>query len=94
MSDFFFVVKCALATLVILVFMQMRIGNRTIEQHSLNWIQTSSAVEELRGVAEGAVFVETCVSVVLTDAGSVTDTGVLIIDFEQACNITIIIMVK
>lgn len=55
MSDFFFVVKCLVATLVLLVVMQMRIGHRTIEQHSLRWIQTSNAVEELRNVAEGAV---------------------------------------
>jgi hypothetical protein len=55
MGDFFFVVKCLIATLVLLVFMQIRVGYRTIEQHSVRWIQQSSAVEELRLVAEGAV---------------------------------------
>ncbi|HVK60895.1 MAG TPA: hypothetical protein VM432_05065 [Bdellovibrionales bacterium] len=59
MSDFLFVVKCIVATLVMLIFMQMRVGNRTIEQHSLRWIQQSSAVEELRVVAEGAVHAAT-----------------------------------
>jgi hypothetical protein len=55
MSDFFFVLKCLAATVVLLICMQMRVGGRTVEQHSLHWIQTSNAVEELRGVAEGAV---------------------------------------
>ncbi|MES2855375.1 MAG: hypothetical protein V4692_05910 [Bdellovibrionota bacterium] len=55
MGDFLFVVKCSVATCVILVFMQMRIGGRTVEQQTMRWIRNSSAVEELRLVAEGAV---------------------------------------
>lgn len=55
MSEFFFVVKIFLATIAIVFLMQVRIGRATVEQHSIAWLHTSTAVEALRGVADGAV---------------------------------------
>lgn len=55
MGDFIFVIKTLVVTVAIVVLMQIRVGGRTIEQHSLAWIHTSVVVEQLQEVAAGAV---------------------------------------
>lgn len=55
MGEFFFVVKVFMATVLIVLLMQIRIGRATVEQHSIGWLHTSNAVEALRGVADGAI---------------------------------------
>lgn len=55
MSDFFFVLKCLVATMALICLMQIRIGGRTIEQRSMSWVRHSATVDNLRAVAEGAV---------------------------------------
>ncbi len=55
MGDIFFVVKCFVATLVIVVLLQIKVGNRTLESHTVNWIHRSDLVHQLQDVAEGAV---------------------------------------
>lgn len=55
MSDFLFVLKALVATVVLVFFMQIRIGPSTIEHHTLAWLQNSFLVDNLRFVANGAV---------------------------------------
>lgn len=55
MGDIFFVLKTLAITITIVVLMQIKIGPRTIEQHSLAWIHQSVVVEQLQEVAAGAV---------------------------------------
>ncbi len=57
MADFFFVVKTFLFTLALVVVMQIRIGDATIEERSHEWIQESAIHRTLGKVAFGAVTV-------------------------------------
>jgi hypothetical protein len=54
-GDLFFVIKSFLFTIVVVVLLQIRIGSMTLENHALKWIHNSSVVENLQGVAAGAV---------------------------------------
>lgn len=55
MADFFFVVKTLLFTLALVVLMQIKVGNSTIEERSHEWIQHSAIHRTLGKVAFGAV---------------------------------------
>jgi hypothetical protein len=55
MSEFFFVVKTALFSALVLMVLQMKIGGSTLEQHSETWIYHSRVGGELQHVARGAV---------------------------------------
>lgn len=55
MGDFIFVIKALVMAVVLIVFMQIKVGSSTLEEHSVSWIQRSSLVEGLRGVASGAI---------------------------------------
>ena len=55
MSEFFFVMKTLIITVVLILCLQIRVGRMTLEQRSLQWMHESSAIEALRGVADGAV---------------------------------------
>ena len=55
MGDFIFVIKALVMAVVLIVFMQIKVGSTTLEEHSVSWIQRSSLVEGLRGVASGAI---------------------------------------
>ncbi len=57
MADFFFVVKTLLFTLALVVLMQIRVGESTIEERSHEWIQGSAIHRTLGKVALGAVTV-------------------------------------
>jgi hypothetical protein len=55
MSDLFFVIRTLAFTIFIVFVLQIRVGHVTLEQHSVQWIQSSSIAGNLRSVAEGAV---------------------------------------
>jgi hypothetical protein len=55
MGDLFFVIKTLAVTVALVVLMQIKVGTRTVEQHSLAWIHQSAFVEQLQEVAAGAV---------------------------------------
>jgi len=55
MSDVMFVIKCLVVTLVIVVLLQIRVGQRTLEGHTMAWLHHSSVTQHLQDVAEGAV---------------------------------------
>lgn len=57
MGDFFFVVKTFLYTLALVVLMQIKVGDTTIEERSHTWIQQSDLHRSLGKVALGAVTV-------------------------------------
>ena len=55
MADFIFVLKCAIVTVAIVVLLQIKIGQRSIEGHTMTWIHHSAVSRHLQDVAEGAV---------------------------------------
>ncbi len=58
MSEFFYVVKIAVATVVFIIIMQTQWGNKPLEGHLVTWIRTSSMIEPVRDFSErGAVIV-------------------------------------
>lgn len=57
MPEIMFVLKAFIASVVITVCMQVKIGNVSMEAHAHNWLQTSSLPIYLQKVSEGAVLV-------------------------------------
>lgn len=55
MSDIYFALKMLGLTVVLVFLMQIKIGSTTVEQRSLGFIRSSTAVETLNGVAQGAI---------------------------------------
>lgn len=55
MADFLFIVKTFLFTLALVVLMQIKVGDQTIEERSHQWIQQSAIHRTLGKVATGAV---------------------------------------
>lgn len=55
MGEFFFVLKCLVATAVLVTVMQIKINGRTMESHATRWIHHSETVQHLQDIAEGAV---------------------------------------
>lgn len=55
MSELFFALKMTLVTFVLLIFMQIRVGEVTLEEHAHVWIQTATPILFLREVAEGGL---------------------------------------
>lgn len=54
MTDFLFFIKTILFTLIVVLLMQIQVGERTVEDHAMSWVQTSVIVSPLNGVAQGA----------------------------------------
>ncbi len=52
MSEFFYVLKVALATLILIMFMQVKVGSNTIESHFESFVKTSSVTAPVREIAE------------------------------------------
>ncbi|MBX3017036.1 MAG: hypothetical protein KF767_04035 [Bdellovibrionaceae bacterium] len=50
-----FVVKSIVATVVIVMLMQIEFGGRTLESRAERWLTTSMVTEQLRQVAGGAI---------------------------------------
>lgn len=55
MSELLFALKMAAVTFVLLIVMQIRVGDTTLEEHAHLWIQTSTPIMFLREVAEGGL---------------------------------------
>lgn len=54
MSEIFFCIKTFVLTIAIVMVMQVQVGDRTLENHALGWVQTSPLVMPLNTVARGA----------------------------------------
>ncbi len=54
MSEVFFCIKTFVLTIAIVMVMQVQVGDRTLENHALAWVQTSPLVTPLNSVAHGA----------------------------------------
>ena len=55
MSELAFAIKMAVIAFVVVILMQIRVGDESVENHAHNFIQTSAAVLYLREVAEGGL---------------------------------------
>lgn len=55
MFDFLFFIKTLLASLLVVAFLQIKIGETTMEEHATDWIRTSVLTMPLQGVAAGGV---------------------------------------
>ena len=55
MPEFMFVLKAFLISLLLTVFLQMKVGNDTLENQAHDWIQTSAIPMYLQKVASGGV---------------------------------------
>ena len=54
MREVFFCIKTFVLTIAIVIVMQVQVGERTLENHALAWVQTSPLVSPLNTVAQGA----------------------------------------
>lgn len=54
MMDFLFFVKTFLLTVAVVVMMQIKVSEKSIESHAMSWVQSSAVVAPLNGVAKGA----------------------------------------
>ena len=54
MSEMFFVIKVFLFSAAMIAVMQIKIGERNLEQHSQNWMHSSSLVHLLNSVSISA----------------------------------------
>ncbi len=54
MRDLIFLVKAILLTTIIVLILQIQVGQRTLETHALIWIHTSPLIAPLNTVAQGA----------------------------------------
>lgn len=53
MSEFFYCLKCLLFTVVIVIAMQLKIGSRSIESLSYEWMRYSKVSVYIQSVAAG-----------------------------------------
>ena len=53
MSDFVFFLKLFGLTLVLVLAMQIQVGEISIEEHAMSWVQSSTITSPLNGVAHG-----------------------------------------
>ncbi|MCM2282090.1 MAG: hypothetical protein NDI61_09615 [Bdellovibrionaceae bacterium] len=55
MGDIIFAIRMLVITVVIVVLMQIKLGDATLETHAHQWMRSSAAVEALQDVSKGAV---------------------------------------
>ena len=55
MGEMFFIAKSLVITVVVIVVMQVKVGETTIEQKTLHWIESSPVVLPVQEVALGGV---------------------------------------
>ncbi len=55
MSEFLFVLKCLVATAVLVVFMQLKVGGASIESYTFNWLRRSTVSQYIQSVAAGGI---------------------------------------
>jgi hypothetical protein len=68
-EDFLFVLRTFGVTVVLFLLMQIRVGNTTLEQHSLSWMHSSRVAGTLQEVADGAVHIFHLASVKIQKVG-------------------------
>lgn len=54
MMDLMFFLKTLALTIVLVAFLQIRVSGKSIEHHTMQWMQTSALVEPLNDIAQGA----------------------------------------
>lgn len=54
MKDVLFFVKMLALTVAIVVVSQVQVGERSLENHAMSWVQSSSLVRPLNGTVRGA----------------------------------------
>lgn len=54
-SDFFFIIKMLVLTVIVCLFLQLKISNKTVEQEFYSWIQNSVFVDQLQTVLDGGM---------------------------------------
>lgn len=55
MGEIFFILKSFFLTFLVVIFMQVKVGEQTIEQKTLNYIANSSLIGPLQEVVDGGV---------------------------------------
>lgn len=53
MRELFFFVKSLILTVIVVMLMQIEVGDNTVEQKAMMWIESSPIVSPLREAAEG-----------------------------------------
>lgn len=57
MSEFFYVMKCLIFSMIVVLVMQFKIGSETIEQRSYKILTASVITQTIHQVAEGAILI-------------------------------------
>lgn len=57
MGDLFFAIRTFFITLVVVLILQVKIGDFTLEERSMSWVRSSAFVGQLQQMADGAVVV-------------------------------------
>lgn len=55
MSEIFFIIKSLVLTILIVIFMQVKVGDTTIEEKTLMWIEGSVIILPLQKIVDGGV---------------------------------------
>ena len=55
MGDLFFVIKMFIYTLILVVFMQVKVGTTTVEEKILYWTHQSELAGNFQNIAQGAI---------------------------------------
>lgn len=53
MRDVIFFAKMLVLTVAIVIASQIQVGQKSIESHAMNWVQSSSLVKPLNGTVQG-----------------------------------------
>ncbi|MCB9025633.1 MAG: hypothetical protein H6625_04905 [Bdellovibrionaceae bacterium] len=55
MSEIFFILKSFILTILIVIFMQVKVGETTIEEKTLLWIESSTIISPIQKIVDGGV---------------------------------------
>ena len=55
MGDLFFITRIFILTCIAVVLLQIKVGDKTLEQRSLDWVATSEAGHYLQEVSDGTI---------------------------------------
>lgn len=75
MEELKFVVKCFCFTMVLIVLMQVKVGNASIETHSFHWLQRSTVSQYIQSVAAGGAMALRNLGTTIKDGASSTIEG-------------------
>ncbi len=54
MMNILFFVKTVIMTIALVLVLQIRVGEQSLEAHSIDWVQSSSVIAPLNSMAHGA----------------------------------------